>query len=73
MTARKHFTICILFYKEVGGLDYVFRASVVVTYSQDFRVGIGRFKVEERLRIGGAEAVYALILVADHEKVIAMG
>ena len=47
------------------------RGAIVLLHQQNLCAGIGLFKVHKRLGVGGAEAVNALVLVADHKDIAA--
>ena len=53
----------------VGRLDDLRRGAVVLFEEQDLCAGVVRLKVQQHIRAGGAEAVDALVLVADEKQV----
>ena len=55
--------------KPVGQMEDLRRGAVVFLHQQHPGLGIGLLKLHQRVRVGGPEAVDALILVSDHEKV----
>ena len=58
-------------YEPVGGTYDGFCAAVIFFDEQHLCVGIDAVEFKQPLRIRGAEAVNALVLVADHEKIAA--
>ena len=55
--------------KPVGQMEDLRRGAVVFLHQQHPGLGIGLLKLHQRVRVGGPEAVDALILVSDHEKI----
>ena len=51
----------------VGQMENFRRGAVIFLHQQDPGLGIGLLKLHQRVRVGGPEAVDALILVSDHE------
>ena len=63
--------IAVARHKAVGSLQNRLCGAVVLLHQQNLCAGIGLFKVHQRLGVGGAEAVNALVLVADHKDIAA--
>ena len=57
--------------KAVGGCDDLLAGTVVFLHEQDLCARMIGFKAEQGVRPGGAETVNALVLVADHEEILA--
>ena len=63
--------IAVARHKAVGSLQKRLCGAIVLLHQQNLCAGIGLFKVHQRLGVGGAEAVNALVLVADHKDIAA--
>ena len=59
-------------HKMVGGVQNGIGGAVVMLQQQHLRTGVLLVKFQQRLRVGGAKAVNALILVPDHKQAFAV-
>ena len=57
--------------KAVGGCDDLLAGTVVFLHEQNLCARMAGFKTQQGVRVGGTESVNALVLVADHEEILA--